>query len=48
MAELNIYDFGILVSSIVAIVFLVKDDKQKALIVIVIFLSIMLLKNFGI
>lgn len=45
---LDIYGIGVLITAIAAVVFLIKSDKDKALISIIIFLVIMLLKFIGV
>lgn len=41
---LDIYDIGTIISTILAIVFLLKEEKEKALVSIIILFAIMLLK----
>lgn len=44
MVAIDIYGIGIIISAIVAIVFFIKNERDKALIAFIIFLAIMLLK----
>lgn len=41
---IDIYGIGIIISAIVTIVFLIKEEEKKALISFIMFLAIMLLK----
>jgi len=41
---IDIYGIGIIISAIAAVVFFLKNEKDKALISLIIFLAIMLLK----
>ncbi len=45
MVTIDIYGIGIIISAIVAIVFFIRNEKDKALVAFIIFLAIMLLKG---
>lgn len=46
--NIDIYGVGIIIAAIASIIFLIRGQKDKALISIIIFLVIMLLKYIGV